>query len=99
MLRPLFVELSAIKRESPEIFRAFSEIRVERISGSSVELLLYPVHMKTAVRLPLKFDTDTLRNALVVLDILRSRGLGDQPSEIDFHAGTVVYQAKEAVSG
>ncbi len=99
LLQPLFVELAAIKRDSPELLRAFSEIRVERISGSSVELLLYPVHMKTAVRLPLKFDTDALCNALVVLDILRSRGLGNQPSEIDFHAGTVVYQAKEAVSG
>jgi len=99
LLQPLFAELAAIKQESPELLRAFSEMRVERISGSSVELLLYPVHMKTAVRLPLKFDADALRNALVVLDILRSRGLGDQPSEIDFHAGTVVYQAKEAVSG
>lgn len=99
LLKPLFVELAAVKRDSPELLRAFSEIRVERISGSSVELLLYPVHMKTAVRLPLKFDTNALCNALVVLDILRSRGLGDQPSEIDFHAGTVVYQTKEAVSG
>jgi cell division septal protein FtsQ len=99
LLHPLFEELATIKRESPELLRAFSEIRVERISGNSVELLLYPVHMKTAVRLPLKFDADALRNALVVLDILRSRGLGDQPSEIDFHSGTVVYQTKEASSG
>jgi len=98
MLQPLFAELAAVKQEAPELLKAFSEIRVERISGNSVELLLYPVHMKTAVRLPIVFDADTLRNALVVLDILRSRGLGDQPSEIDFHAGTVVYQAKEAVS-
>ncbi|MEN6499717.1 MAG: FtsQ-type POTRA domain-containing protein [Rectinema sp.] len=99
LILPLFAELAVIKQESPELLRAFSEMRVERISGSSIELLLYPVHMKTAVRLPLKFDADTLRNALVVLDILRSRGLGDQPGEIDFHADTVVYQAKEAVSG
>ncbi|MEN6490557.1 MAG: FtsQ-type POTRA domain-containing protein [Rectinema sp.] len=99
LLHPLFAELATIKQEAPELLRAFSEIRVERISGNSIELLLYPVHMKTAVRLPLKFSADALRNALVVLDILRSRGLGDQPSEIDFHAGTVVYQAKEAVSG
>lgn len=98
LLQPLFTELAVVKQTSPELLKAFSEIRIERISGNSIELLLYPVHMKTAVRLPLNFDADSLRDALVVLDILRSRGLGDQPSEIDFHSGTVVYQSKEAVS-
>ena len=52
------------------------------------------MHVKTAVRLPLRFSAEALCNALVVLDILHSRGLSDQPSEIDFHSGTVIYQAK-----
>lgn len=98
-LIPLFASLDTIKREAPVLLKAFSEIRVVRISGDSIELLLYPVHMKTAVRMPLRLNADSLRNALVVLDILRSRGLGNQPSEIDFQSGTVVYQEKEAVSG
>jgi len=99
MLLPLFSSLSSIRKETPVLLKAFSEIKVEKISESTIELLLYPVHMKTAVRMPLRLDADALRNALVVLDILRSRGLGNQASEIDFQSGTVVYQEKEAVSG
>jgi len=57
------------------------------------------MHVKTAVRLPASFDTEMLENALIVLDIIHSRGLADQPSEIDFHGSTVVYQKKEASSG
>lgn len=98
-LMPLFASLDSIKREAPVLLKAFSEIRTVKISGDSIELLLYPVHMKTAVRMPLRLSADSLRNALVVLDILRTRGLGNQPSEIDFQSGTVVYQNKEAVSG
>jgi len=98
-LMPLFASLDSVKREAPVLLKAFSEIRAVRISGDSIELLLYPVHMKTAVRMPLRINAESLRNALVVLDILRSRGLGNQPSEIDFQSGTVVYQTKEAVSG
>ncbi len=98
-LMPLFTSLDSIKREAPVLLKAFSEIRAVRISGDSIELLLYPVHMKTAVRMPLRLNAESLRSALVVLDILRSRGMGNQPSEIDFHSGTVVYQTKEAVSG
>lgn len=99
MLKPLFADLQRIRNESPELLSAFSEIRIVRISEYSAELLLYPVHMKTAVRMPLRLSADALRNSLVVLDILRSRGYGNQPSEIDFQSGTVVYQTKEAVSG
>ncbi len=99
VLLPLFSSLNAVKREAPVLLKAFSEIRVVRISGDAIELLFYPVHMKTAVRMPLRINAESLRNALVVLDIIRSRGLGDQPSEIDFQSGTVVYQTKEAVSG
>ncbi|HQL16048.1 MAG TPA: FtsQ-type POTRA domain-containing protein [Rectinema sp.] len=96
---PLFANLAAIKQNSPELLKAFSEIHVERISANNIEIVLYPMHVKTAVRLPLRFSAEALCNALVVLDILHSRGLSDQPSEIDFHSGTVIYQAKEAVSG
>ena len=96
---PLFANLAAIKQDSPELLKAFSEIHVERISANNIEIVLYPMHVKTAVRLPLRFSAEALCNALVVLDILHSRGLSDQPSEIDFHSGTVIYQAKEAVSG
>ncbi len=99
MLGPLFADLQKIRNESPELLLAFSEIRIVRISEYSAELLMYPVHMKTAVRMPLRLSADALRNSLVVLDILRSRGYGNQPSEIDFQSGTVVYQTKEAVSG
>jgi cell division septal protein FtsQ len=99
MLRPLFADLQKIRNESPELLVAFSEIRIVRNSEYSAELLMYPVHMKTAVRMPLRLSADALRNSLVVLDILRSRGYGNQPSEIDFQSGTVVYQTKEAVSG
>lgn len=99
MLKPLFADLQKIQNEAPELLSAFSEIRIVRISEYSAELLLYPVHMKTAVRMPLRLSADALRNSLVVLDILNSRGYGNQPSEIDFQSGTVVYQTKEAVSG
>ena len=96
---PLFANLAVIKQDSPELLRAFSEIHVERISANNIEIVLYPMHVKTAVRLPLRFSAEALCNALVVLDILHARGLSDQPSEIDFHSGTVIYQAKEGVSG
>mgnify|MGYP000560223595 CR=1 FL=1 len=98
MLIPLMQDLGSLRRTSPELLSAFSEMKIDRISGSGAELVLYPVHAKTTVRMPLRLDPGTLRTALVVLDILRSRGLGSQPSEIDFRTGAVVYRMKEAVS-
>lgn len=98
MLIPLMQDLGSLHQTAPELLSAFSELKIDRISGSGAELVLYPVHVKTTVRMPLRLDPGTLRTALVVLDILRSRGMGDQPSEIDFRTGAVVYRMKEAAS-
>lgn len=99
-------ELGTIAEHAPELLAAVSEIRIERKAFNVFDLVLYPVHYPIRVRLGERCDEETLRYALLMLDVLAS---GDSfPEEIDFRSGMGSYKVsaiktasvfKEAPSG
>lgn len=98
-LVPLLGDLALLLRESPEVLGAFSEIKIEKISNSEAEVLLYPAGKKVPVRMPARLTAANLRSALLVLDILAGRQGSESIYEIDFRTGTIVYKTKEAQAG
>jgi cell division protein FtsQ len=98
-LIPLLGDLAILARESPSVLGAFSEIKIEKISNSEAEILLYPAGKRVPIRMPARLTADTLSSALLVLDILAGRQGAESIYEIDFRTGTIVYKTKEAQAG
>jgi cell division protein FtsQ len=93
----LLSEFAQIAEEAPELLEAVSEIRINRRPFNGFDILLYPVHYPIRVRLGENFNEETLRYALLMLDVLKA---GDTvPAEIDFRSGIGAYTVKEAPSG
>ncbi|HWR11436.1 MAG TPA: FtsQ-type POTRA domain-containing protein [Rectinemataceae bacterium] len=95
-LRPLLGDIAEIAKGSPSPLEAFSEIKVEKISDSEAELLLFPTGRSVPIRMPARLTSKNLGSALLVLDILASRQGAEKIEEIDFRTGTIVYRTKEA---
>ncbi len=98
-LRPLLADIAELSASSPSPLEAFSEIRIEKISESEAELLLFPSGKTVPVRMPARLTRASLGSALLVLDILDGRQGMEKIEEIDFRTGTIVYRTKEAQAG
>lgn len=98
-LRPLLRDIAEISKENPSPLEAFSEIKIEKISDSEAELLLFPSGKSVPIRMPSRLTSKNLGSALLVLDILASRQGAEKIEEIDFRTGTIVYRTKEAQTG
>jgi len=98
-LRPLLGDIAELSKESPSPLEAFSEIKIEKISDSEAELLLFPSGKTVPIRMPARLTKASLSSALLVLDILASRQGAENVDEIDFRTGTIVYRTKEAQAG
>ncbi|MCX7026346.1 MAG: FtsQ-type POTRA domain-containing protein [Spirochaetes bacterium] len=98
-LVPLLGDLAELSKLSPSPLAAFSEIRVQKITDSEAELLLYPAGKTMPIRMPTRLNAANLGQALLVLDILAGREGVDNVEEIDFRTGTIVYKMKEAQAG
>lgn len=98
-LRPLLRDIAELSQESPSLLEAFSEIKIEKISDSEAELLLFPSGKTAPVRMPARLTRAGLGSALLVLDILAGREGAEKIEEIDFRTGTIVYRTKEAQAG
>jgi cell division protein FtsQ len=98
-LRPLLRDIAELSELNPSPLEAFSEIRIEKISESEAELLLYPSGKTVPVRMPARLTRASLGSALLVLDILAGRQGAEKIQEIDFRTGTIVYRNKEAQAG
>ena len=98
-LKPLLKDIAELSELSPSPLEAFSEIRIEKISESEAELLLYPSGKTVPVRMPARLTRASLGSALLVLDILAGRQGAEKIEEIDFRTGTIVYRSKEAQAG
>jgi cell division protein FtsQ len=94
---PLLERIEKTAEEAPELLAAVSEIRINRTAYNGFDLLLYPVHGKTRVRLEHTLNADTLRYVLLMLDVFASSR--EAPDEIDFRSGMGAYTVKEAPSG
>ncbi len=98
-LKPLLKDIAELSEMSPSPLEAFSEIRIEKISESEAELLLYPSGKTVPIRMPARLTRASLGSALLVLDILAGRQGAEKIQEIDFRTGTIVYRSKEAQAG
>jgi cell division protein FtsQ len=98
-LVPLLGDIAELSKLSPSPLEAFSEIKVQKVSDSEVELLLYPAGRTVPIRMPARLNAANLGQALLVLDILSGRQGADKVEEIDFRTGTIVYKTKEAQAG
>jgi len=95
MFVPLFQELEKIGLSSPELFQAVSEIRINRKSSDSFDLMLYPAHKKIKVRLS-ELNEDLLRYTLLMVDVLASKENGID--SLDFRSGIASYKPLEVSS-
>ena len=98
-LRPLLRDIAELSKETPSPLEAFSEIKIEKISDSEAELLLFPSGKTVPIRMPARLTKASLSSALLVLDILAGRQGAENVDEIDFRTGTIVYRTKEAQAG
>jgi cell division protein FtsQ len=98
-LIPLLGDIAVLSRQTPSVLDAFSEIKIEKISNSEAELLLFPSGKRVPIRMPARLTAAKLGSALLVLDILSSRKGSEMVEEIDFRTGTIVYKTKEAQTG
>lgn len=95
-LRPLLGDIAGLSKEAPSPLEAFSEIKIEKISDSEAELLLFPSGKSVPIRMSARLTKASLGSALLVLDILAGRQGAEKIEEIDFRTGTIVYRTKEA---
>jgi cell division protein FtsQ len=85
----LFGNLETLRASAPELLSAFSEIEVSQKAFDAYDLILYPVHSQIRVRLGANINADTLRYALLLLDVCRSKRY--ELGELDFRTGTAAY--------
>ncbi|MDR0502875.1 MAG: FtsQ-type POTRA domain-containing protein [Treponema sp.] len=91
-LVPLTESLYTIAQTSPELLAAVSEIRIERKAWDGFELVVFPVHSSSRVRLENSLTEDILRYMLLMLNVFEN---GSHPQEIDFRSGMGSYKIKE----
>jgi cell division protein FtsQ len=94
-LRPLLEDLDRLGREAPELARLVSEVRLVPLAQERYELLVYPVAYRVRLRLGGRLEADSLRSALVILDLLERQNLAGRVDELDLRSRDVVYRIKE----
>jgi len=94
-LKPLLEDLDRLAREAPELARLVSEVRLVPLAQERFELLLYPVAYRIRLRLGGRLTADSLRGALVILDLLERQNLEGRVEELDLRARDAVYRIKE----
>jgi cell division protein FtsQ len=94
-LRMVLEDLDRLGREAPELARLISELRLVPLAQERFELLLYPVAYRVRLRLGAHLDADSLRGALLILDLLERQNLTGRVEELDLRSRDVVYRIKE----
>lgn len=91
---PLLEEFARLGNDAPHLMAAVSEIQVNRKPYDGFDLTLFPVHSPVRVQLGSNLSEETIRYALLVLDVLKQQN--SQPGEIAFRSGISSYTVKEA---
>ena len=88
----LMTQISKIRALPQRYFAAISEIHVVPKDFGNYELVLYPVHSKLRVLTDRSLDESTLRQMMVLLDVVNS--IEPNVSEIDLRYGSVSYRTR-----
>jgi len=94
-LAPFLGDLDRLARDEPALWRLVSEIRLVPARGERFELELFTVSHPVRLRLGERLRPESLRSALMVLDLLGRQGLLGRVRELDLRTGEVVYRVKE----
>jgi len=95
VLRGLLADLHALRETEPALYRVISEIRVNPVSTGDYELKVFLLGYRRAVRLGGELSATTLKNAVVVLDVMEREGISEKVREVDFRMREVVYHEAE----
>jgi cell division protein FtsQ len=94
-VQPVLQDLHSLRQEDPGVFRLISELRLIPKAAGNLEILVYPIQFPVRLRLSGELDPAVLRNAVVVLDLLREQDLLMRVRELDMRTGEVVYTMEE----
>ncbi len=95
-LRPLLADLSSLRNDDSRLFGLVSEVEVVPRSGNGYDLRLYMNHVAVPVLIERKLDAETLRQAVLVLDVLAS-GEAGRIEEADIRGGHVVFRRRKEI--
>lgn len=95
-LKSLLNNISILQNEAPNLLNQISEIKVLAKKYGGYELILFPIASKVRVKIKDNLTAETLKHALLVIDIVN--GLDDLAyvDEIDLRSGVAVIE-KDAV--
>jgi cell division protein FtsQ len=96
MLKPFLQDILNLRKGSPALFAAFSEMRVVPRGAEHFEILLYPEYYRAPLRIEGELDAERCKMFLIVLDALLRDGTLDTLAEIDCRTGDMVYRLKES---
>lgn len=94
-VRPILQDLRTLQNQEPDLFRLISELRLISKSTGVLEILLYPIQYPVRLRLSAGLDPATMRNALIILDLLAGQEVLRRVRELDMRSGEVVYRMEE----
>ncbi len=95
VLRGLLADLRGLRETEPALYRIISEIRINPVSTGDYELKVFFLGYRRAVRLGGELSAATLKNAVVVLDVMEREGVPAKVREVDFRMREVVYDEVE----
>jgi cell division septal protein FtsQ len=91
----LFAELASLRDSSPSLAALLSEVRVEQVGTTGLDLVLYLTSSPVPVRAQGPIDKAFMTSTLMVLDLLSKQGILHDIQGLDFRGGQVVYRMKE----
>ncbi len=94
-LSSLIADLERLKRLFPDLFSIVSEVRVVPKEANQQELLLCLLTHSIKLRFGSSITGSSLKNAVMLLDLIEQQGFSGNVQEIDFRTGEVVYRIKE----
>jgi cell division protein FtsQ len=87
--------LGELGKLEPALVNYFSEFQIRSREAGGFDLVGYPMAQRVPVRFAADLDQETLRMAIMVLDVMRKEHILERISELDFRSGDVVYRLKE----
>jgi cell division protein FtsQ len=95
VLLPLVASVQALQESGSSLLGMVSELRFVSRPGGEGECLMYTMGSPIPVRLSDTITEETLKQAALVLDVMKKRGLESRVREIDLRTQAIVYKTKE----
>lgn len=94
VLLPLLEDLHRLQLDEPALFSFISEVVIARAGERGLELLIYPATYSTPIRVGSRLSPELLKNAALLLDVVRRERLEDRVQEVDLRSREMIYREK-----